>query len=139
MGIRQWTVTDYWGVYPKEHYIEQMRKNRLYVLKHMPEGTMVGTAVLYEIDDRWPDGQDVPAYYIHHFATALDEKGAGKVLLGYLEELARADGKDTLRLDCPIDSPRLNRYYEEKGYVLLGTCVDGLYRGNRREKRFRRK
>lgn len=134
VGIRQWNVTDYWDVYPREHYIEQMRQNRLYVLKRMPEGTVVGTAVLYETDDRWPDGQDVSAYYVHHFAAAPEEKGAGKILLGHLEELARTDGKGALRLDCADDNPRLNRYYEEKGYLPAGTCADGVYRGILREK-----
>lgn len=139
VGIRQWNVTDYWGVYPKEHYIEQMQQNRLYVLKRLPDLAVVGTAVLYETDGRWPDGQCIPAYYVHHFATALTEKGAGKFLLEQLEELARTEGKDALRLDCPSDNPRLNQYYEEKGYVLMGTCVDGVYCGNRREKRFQKK
>lgn len=139
VGIRQWNVTDYWGVYPREHYIQQLQQNRLYVLRRITDNTVVGTAVLYETDDRWPDGMFACAYYVHHFASALNEKGVGELLLNHLEDLARAHGKDSLRLDCAGDSPRLNRYYAEKGYVLMGSCTDGVYRGNLREKRFQEK
>lgn len=136
MGIRQWNVTDYWGTYPREHYVEQLQHGHLYVLKRVPAGTVAGIAVLYETDGRWDSEQDIPAYYVHHFAADVGEAGAGAILLNHLEEQARRDGKAALRLDCPSHSVRLNRYYEEKGYVFKGTCVDGVYRGNRREKRF---
>ncbi len=138
VGIRQWNVTDYWGVYPKEHYVEQMQQNRLYVLKRASDQTVVAVAVLYETDERWAGEQDVPAYYVHHFAADTHEKGAGALLLQHLEHTARRDGKAALRLDCADDNPRLNQYYAKKGYVLVGTCVDGVYRGNKREKLFYR-
>ena len=139
VGIRQWNVTDYWGVYPKEHYIEQMLHDRLYVLKRMPEGTVVGTAVLYEADPRWPDGAQVDTYYVHHFAASPDETGAGAILLQHLEEYTRRNKKAVLRLDCADGNVRLNRYYEEKGYSPCGTCVDGLYHGILREKHLNEK
>ena len=132
VGIQQWNVTDYWGVYPKEHYIEQMRYARLFVLKR--GSVVVGTAVLYEDDPRWPDGNTASAYYVHHFAASPDEKGAGAILLRHLEEYAHRKDKALLRLDCADDNPRLNRYYQEKGYSPCGTCVDGVYRGILREK-----
>jgi hypothetical protein len=43
--------------------------------------------------------------------------------------------KTRLRLDCAIDNVRLNHYYENKGYVFAGQCLDGSYVGNKREKR----
>ena len=134
VGIRQWNVTDYWGVYPKEHYVEQMRHDRLFVLKRAADGAVVGTAVLYETDPRWPDGETASAYYVHHFAASPDEKGAGAVLLRHLEKYTRQKGKAALRLDCADGNTRLNRYYREKGYSPCGTCVDGLYRGILQEK-----
>lgn len=137
-GIRQWNVTDYWGVYPKEHYVEQIHQKHLYVLKRTSDQTVVAVAVLYESDERWAGEQDVPAYYVHHFAADSCEKGAGALLLQHLEHIARRDGKAALRLDCADDNPRLNQYYKQKGYVLTGTCVDGVYHGNKREKLFYR-
>ena len=139
VGIRQWNVTDYWGVYPKEHYIEQMQHDRLFVLKHTDDNTVVATAVLYEVDPRWPDGDTASAYYVHHFASSPEEKGVGKLLLQHLEEYTRQRGKTVLRLDCADGNIRLNRYYAEKGYRPCGTCVDGLYRGILQEKHLNEK
>ena len=134
VGIRQWNVTNYWATYPKEHYIEQMRHGRLFVLKRTNNGAVVATAVLYEVDPRWPDGYTASAYYVHHFATSLEEKGVGKILLHHLEEYTRQQGKAVLRLDCADGNTTLNRYYAEKGYRPCDTCVDGLYRGILQEK-----
>ena len=134
VGIRQWNVTDYWGVYPREHYVEQMRHGRLFVLKDATSGAVAATAVFYERDPRWPDDAQVDTYYVHHFASSPDAKGAGRRLLQHLEEYARQKGKTVLRLDCADGNSKLNRYYQEKGYLPCGTCVDGLYRGILREK-----
>jgi len=30
-----------------------------------------------------------------------------------------------VRLDCSIDNPFLNQYYESMGYEMAGTCKDG--------------
>ncbi len=134
VGIRQWNVTNYWATYPKEHYIEQMRHDRLFVLKRATDGAVVATAVLYEVDPRWPDGDTASAYYVHHFATAIEEKGVGKILLQHLEQYTYRQGKAVLRLDCADGNTKLNRYYAEQGYHPCGTCVDGLYRGVLQEK-----
>ncbi len=134
VGIRQWNVTNYRATYPREHYIEQMRHGRLFVLKRATDDTVVATAVLYEVDPRWPDGDTASAYYVHHFASAIGEKGVGRILLRHLEEYTRRQGKAVLRLDCADGNTTLNRYYAEKGYHPCGTCVDGLYRGILQEK-----
>lgn len=134
MGIRQWNVTDYQTVYPESHYIEQMEQKHLYVLKRSSDATIAATAVLYDSDPRWPKANGIPAYYVHHFAADQTAKGAGAILLHHLEQLALQNGKSVMRLDCPSDSPRLNQYYQEKGYVPCGTCVDGKYKGNLKEK-----
>lgn len=135
-GIRQWNTIGYWDIYPKEHYMELLQAGNLYVLRCTADGLIVAVAAAYDSDPRWPDGMDGSAYYIHHFATDTHSKGAGAILLEYLEALSRQRGKSAIRLDCNADNPRLNQYYEEKGYVYAGTCVDGAYEGNRREKRF---
>lgn len=134
MGIRQWNVTDYWTVYPKEHYVEQLQQGRLYVMKRLSDESVAAAAVLYDADARWPDGETACACYIHHFAADLKEKGVGSILLLRLEQLALRRGKAFMRLDCPSDSPRLNQYYEQRGYVPAGTCLDGKYSGNLKEK-----
>lgn len=54
--------------------------------------------------------------------------------LDIIEQFAVDGGKRFVRLDCAVNNAFLNRYYEAAGYVLSGTCKDGLYEGNRREK-----
>ena len=41
------------------------------------------------------------------------------------EALAVNDHKERVRLDCSIDNPFLNQYYESMGYEMAGTCKDG--------------
>lgn len=133
VGIRQWNVTDYWECYPKEYYKKNVCEGRLYVLKRETDSRVVAAAVIYEKDARW-GADDAPAYYVHHLATALGEKGAGTVMLDALFWLAGEHEKKYLRLDCAIDSEKLNEYYEQQGFIFAGTCVDGKYTGNLREK-----
>ena len=42
-----------------------------------------------------------------------------------VEALAVNDHKERVRLDCSIDNPFLNQYYESMGYEMAGTCKDG--------------
>ena len=132
VGILQWNTTDYWGVYPKEHYLRLARQGDLFVLTQGQR--VLGVGALLREDPRWEDGFRVSAYYLHHFATVLDEKGIGATMLTLLEAYTKATGKERLRLDCAVDNGFLNRYYGEKGYTMCGRCVDGLYEGNLREK-----
>jgi GNAT superfamily N-acetyltransferase len=137
IGIRQWNVTGYWEVYPKNYYIRRMEEGSLYVLKKKENSKVVSAAVLLQEDARWeadPD-KNLPAYYVHHFAADLKEKGVGKIMLEQIEQQARRDGKIFVRLDCDVSNRKLNDYYEQKGYVYKGECVDGCYFGKRREKK----
>ena len=134
VGIRQWNVTDYQTVYPESHYVEQLAQNHLYVLRRSSNRAVVAAAALYDADPRWPQNDNTSAYYVHHFVADRQEKGAGATLLRHLEELALLHEKSVLRLDCPSDSPRLNLYYQQKGYIPCGFCVDGKYKGNLKEK-----
>lgn len=93
VGIRQWNVTDYWGVYPRSHYEELVRLGQLYVLRQRPHGKIAGAAALYETDPRWQGLLEIPAYYVHHFAADEAQKGAGAVLLSLIEELGARRGK----------------------------------------------
>ena len=131
-GIRQWNVTDYWGVYPEDYYARQQEQGRLYILEN--EGRLLAAGVVFEEDPRWENSGDVPAWYLHHFAAFPEVRGAGVLFLRELERQARELGKQRLRLDCAVDNPRLNRYYEELGYAVCGSCVDGVYEGITREK-----
>lgn len=135
VGIRQWNVTDYWDCYPERYYEKAVKDHRLYVLKETDSGQVTGVAVLYEKDARWGNQQGPAAYYVHHLAVKLGKKGAGAAMLTYCEKLAAAHKKKYLRLDCAIDNPKINAYYDQLQYDYAGTCVDGKYEGNLREKK----
>ncbi len=134
VGIRQWNVMDYWQAYPETYYEAQVRAKRFYVLDQAEGGGLAGAAALLEADGRWADAGSIPACYVHHLVTNVREKGAGRIILTRTEALARRWGKTRVRLDCAADNARLNQYYEGQGYRLAGTCQEGPYAGNLREK-----
>lgn len=137
-GIDQWNNNGYLDDYPVTYYYEQQKAGRLYVMKRVEtdreDDRITGAVVLLSEDSRWEDGYEVSAYYLHNFVTDLAEKGVGREIIKAVEILAEKDHKEKVRLDCSIDNPFLNQYYESMGYQMAGTCKDGVYEGNRREK-----
>lgn len=131
-GIRQWNVTDYLNVYPKAYYRKHQRSGGLYVLCRE---SVSGAAVLLRNDERWNNGSSSDALYVHNLVTDPSERGTGKLLLSELEKICDAQGKQFVRLDCAVDNIFLNNYYESLGYNFVGTCRDGVYIGNLREKK----
>lgn len=131
-GIRQWNVTDYLSVYPKPCYRTQQRLGNLYV---MCSEVVVGAVVLLRSDDQWNNVSDTDVLYVHNFVTDPKEKGAGKIMISESEKMCAAQGRRFIRLDCAADNIFLNNYYVSLGYELVGTCRDGFYIGNMREKK----
>lgn len=134
-GINQWNRTDYWGVYPESHYEDYMKSGMLYVMKRKTDCAVLGVVALLEQDPRWPDGSEVSAYYLHHLATDLKERGLGRLMILECEALGIQNGKSAIRLDCAYDNSFLNTYYQNLGYTECGSCIDGAYEGILREKR----
>ncbi|MDD7281235.1 GNAT family N-acetyltransferase [Floccifex sp.] len=130
-NIQQWNTTYYLEAYPIDYYYDQQINKCLYVLKNQEK--IKGAVCLFENDERWPN--QVNAYYIHNLVTDINEKGAGKVILSNIEQMAIQNNKQRLRLDCAIDNKFLNQYYERLGYKIAGTCQEGCYQGNLREKK----
>ena len=131
-GIRQWNVTGYLDAYPLAYYEEQQSAGRLYVLEM--DKCLIGAVVLLESDERWVDKVDSPALYVHNLVSDGGSKGGGRIILSETEKLAMQNGKKFVRLDCAKDNEFLNHYYAALGYEMAGTCTDGPYIGNRREK-----
>ena len=131
-GIHQWNDQDYLSVYPMAYFEKQQKLGNLYVLKDRE--CIIGAVVILQRDDRWLDRDDFSAYYIHNLVTDPAIKGTGKTILIEAEQLAIRHGKHFIRLDCAVDNAFLNEYYSSLGYELAGYCVDGSYKGNRREK-----
>lgn len=133
VGIEQWNKSNYWAVYPVEYFEAKVRAGELRVLRRQDEERIIGAVVLIDEDDFWA-GDTLPAYYIHNLVTAMDARGAGGIIVSLCEELVRERGCDRLRLDCTKGSEFLNRYYEERGYTVVGELTAGAYCGIKREK-----
>lgn len=130
-GIKAWNVRNYLETYPKEYFLKQIQKERLYILTD--NNKIIGALVLLETDPRWGDnnGQE---YYIHNLVSDINYKTAGQKLINSVQKLAKENGKTKVRLDCAIDNTKLNKYYETLGFKYVGKCKDGQYKGIRREK-----
>ena len=75
-----------------------------------------------------------PAYYIHNLASKEGVPGAGATFLRETARLARAAGKQYLRLDSAERNEALARYYAAQGFQPAGTCQEGGYHGVLRQK-----
>ena len=133
VGIQQWNATDYLTVYPEEYYLSCQQNGELYLYED--NSVITGAFVLFDKDVRWQDNDEVSdACYLHNLATDPAVKGLGRFLIAKAEKVTVQRGRRRLRLDCAVDNPFLNTYYEELGYKLRGECIDGAYIGNLREK-----
>ena len=131
-GIKQWNVTKYDKAYPKSYYYKASEHGEVFVLEDEETSEIVCAATLKEQDERWYD--DKPAIYLHNFVSKIGEKGVGKIFLKYAEEYAVNKGKDYFRLDSASDNSALTQYYESKGFLPIGKCEEGLYKGILRQK-----
>lgn len=129
-GINQWDE-EYLKFYNFNYFKERVEKRELFLVENFQK--IVGTFVLLEEDERWEN--DMPAYYIHNFATDTKIRGIGSEIIEYCEDLCRENSKKTLRLDCNINNNKLNDYYEKKGFKTVGICDESPeYVGYKREK-----
>lgn len=132
VGIRQWNTTRYDECYPPEYYESRRQKDELFVLEERPSGRLVCVGALFHEDARWPDPES--AYYLHHFASAVDAKGVGSIFLQEAEKYTKNQEKTYLRLDSAVGNTVLEDYYTSRGYVETGRCIDRLYKGILRQK-----
>lgn len=132
VGILQWNKTHYDSVYPLSYYEQKRLEGEAFVLEDTCTGEIVCAGVLKKQDDRWPT--EAPALYLHHFVTKMEHKGVGAFFLELAEQYVLSTGRPLMRLDSAVGNTALAQYYESKGYMPVGTCVDGLYKGILREK-----
>ncbi|MBQ8592379.1 MAG: MBL fold metallo-hydrolase [Lachnospiraceae bacterium] len=133
-GIKQWNVTKYDEVYPLHYYEDAWNRGEIFVLVDKIAGEIVCAGALKESDERWKK-DNIPAFYLHHFVTKVGEQGIGRVFLQYAEKYAKEKGKIFFRLDSAVGNDKLTKYYEEQGYLPVGSCVDGMYEGILRQKK----
>lgn len=129
-GIDQWR--DYETFFPRSYFTQRVAAGELLVALDNA-GQVCGAIARLEHDPHWA-GREVPgALYLHNLVASPDAAGAGGALLDFCRTDARARGYALLRLDCQADNAQLNRYYRQRGFLSVGTCVNGTYRGILRE------
>jgi GNAT superfamily N-acetyltransferase len=99
---------------------------------------IVGTITLEWVDDGvWSDRRSDDSCYVHGLATERSSagQGIGVALLRWAEEMARAAGKTSVRLDCNADNPALRAYYERAGLTHCGDVQVPTHFASRFEKR----
>jgi ribosomal protein S18 acetylase RimI-like enzyme len=122
-GISQWD-----RFYPNRWVIGQdLKRGQLFAV--LQGDTCVGAVVVNERQNTqyaglaWRDQTGKPAV-IHRLAVhpEFQGQGIGKRLLHYAEELARAQGSTSIRLDAYTANPTAIRMYERAGYTTVG-CI----------------
>lgn len=115
--IKQWTDAYYKEIHNANYLIEVMNIDKLYVVKQ--EDEVIGIFLLKTKDPAyWEDNEK--AYYIHHFTTKLGNSGLGAEIMNFIENLAKQDEIQYLRLDCMQANTKLNKYYENHGFKNTG-------------------
>ena len=104
--INQWKINSYPVRYDESYFEKQMIDNKLFIVKKDP--------------NYWSDCDKVKAYYLHHFASKVGEKGIGKIMINFALEEAKKNNKEYLRLDCVSDNEKLNNYYKSLGFECVG-------------------
>ena len=126
-GFKGWEKSSYLNNYGKSYFSEQMKINKLFVLKLNNE--ICGSMLLKDKDeDYW--GNDDSSYYIHHLVTDVNSRGIGKILLSYAIEQCKINNKKYLKLDCYQESKFLNEYYSKLGFNYAGSGTKKDYNYN---------
>jgi GNAT superfamily N-acetyltransferase len=122
-GINQWPV-------PFPHAEVQQRFAEGAVYLALVDDQPAGTFSLFPSDlENWGPMPD-DALYLHGLAVrrAFAGSGLGQALLHHAEDIAIAQGKRFLRLDCWAGNAALRRFYTAAGFRERGIvepCVDG--------------
>ena len=135
-GIKSWNTTHYIERYPLTYFEEKQRAHELFAVTDRSTDRVLCAGVLKQEDERWCD--DSPAIYVHNLVSDMNAKGAGAAFLRFSEDYARSLGKTYLRLDSIEGNPSITKYYERLGFLAVGKCEVGDYRGILREKRLER-
>jgi len=120
---------DYWQDWhsPPQNYIDSIHngfaKDEFYIVEY--DEKIIGCFRLQWDDECFWGQQKADAGYIHSFTIArhLAGKKIGVKVLNEIERICQKNGKNLLRLDCGAEAEGLRRYYEQYGFVMVGTTT----------------
>jgi ribosomal protein S18 acetylase RimI-like enzyme len=102
-------------------WLAEHRRGVYYVAVAEVDGTPVGRVGLnYEGTGM----ADTPFLWAAHVEPEWQGRGIGTILMGHLEDVARARGMRAIRLFVAKDNPRAAALYERLGYAKCGEAVD---------------
>lgn len=115
-------VTGQWrpGQLGEEHFRRVMARGEVWLAE--AEGRVAGAYELWwDDEDAWGPQPPV-AGYVHRLMVdrAHARPGTGRLLLRAAERRVAAAGRAWVRLDCLAANPRLNSYYLNAGYQVVG-------------------
>lgn len=128
-NIEQWESNSYTVSFDEYYFNQEINKKRVYVAKINTK--ICGIFLLKDNDSLWKDSEN--AFYVHHFATDINYKGLGKIIIEYIKYLALRQDKTYIRLDCVKNNEKLNNYYEKLGFILRKSGIRRSYEYNLRE------
>jgi ribosomal protein S18 acetylase RimI-like enzyme len=98
-----------------------METGRVYVA--VVAGRVVGTIRVAWADEAVWGAQPPDAGYLHSLVVARSAagRGLGRQLVAHAEAVVRASGRPRVRLDHVRDNPRLEQWYSDAGYAVVGT------------------
>ena len=133
-NIEQWRRNSYTLSFNDVYFTKGIEKNMVFVAKINMK--VRGIFLLREDDPLWDDSEG--AFYIHHFATDINYKGLGRIIIEYIKYIALKYNKTYIRLDCVKNNEKLNNYYEEIGLCLKKSGKIRNYEYNLRELRVKK-
>lgn len=123
-----------WGKYlehhPKSEFEEVIGKGNYFILE---KNNKIIAGFELSTDSKYWNDNKTKAYYIYKLVTRVGNKGIGNIVFDICKNLAKANDKEYLRLDCLSTNQKLNDIYESHNFKLMKTGCQGMYHYSLRE------
>ena len=123
-----------WGKYlehhPKSEFEEVICKGNYFILER---NNKIVAGFELSTDSKYWDDSRSKAYYIYKLVTRVGNKEIGNLVFDICKELAKANNKEYLRLDCFSSNKKLNDIYEKHNFKLVKTGCKDYYHYSLRE------
>lgn len=127
-GIKQWGK--YLEHHPKSEFEDGIKNGYYFILEKDNE---IISGFELSTDSKYWNDENTKAYYIYKLVTKVGNKEIGKLVFDICKDLAKANNKDYLRLDCLSTNAKLNDIYENHGFKLVRNGSEDYYNFSLRE------